>query len=311
MATQTIRVLRWHGGKGKLAPKIVPLLPKHHTYIEPFGGAAAVLLEKQPSEFEVYNDINSDLVNFFRMLREAPEDLIRAIELTPYAREEYAVAGGPVEDPVERARRFMVASWMTVSAYTGTFRSETDWRRLLHYTKGTHNPPSVEWQRLSARLWGCSQRLRTIQIDNRPAKDIIVKYDGPGACFYIDPPYMAEVRTGPKRYEGEMTDDEHVELLELLNGSEGAQVVSSYDNPLYAQQLTRARGWVQHKFEMTLHSTMAGLGQKRHTRVESVWVRAARAPSQTTLSEAETWTLSINSSNFGMMSAWEVVTSWT
>lgn len=274
----TRRVLRWHGGKGRLASRIVELLPPHAAYIEPYGGGAAVLLEKEPSEFEVYNDINGELVNFFRVLRDRPEDLVRAIELTPYARDEYAGAGEASADEVERARIFMVLSWMTLGGSEGRFRSATDWRRLLHHKEGGRAPPSVEWQGLASRLWGCSQRLRRVQIENRPAIEVLEKYAASNGVAYVDPPYPAGVRSGPKKYAGEMDTDEHQELLEVLNGLECAMVVSSYDNPLYARELTAARGWTKRDFTVTLQSTKAGKGQKRHDRVETVWIRPAQAP---------------------------------
>lgn len=283
MTTKTLRVLRYHGGKGRLAAQLVKLLPPHTVYIEPFGGAAAVLLEKEPASFEVYNDLNGDLVNFFRILRDRPEDLVRAIELTPYAREEYALSGIPAEDELERARRFFVMSWMTLGGSEGRFRSETDWRRLLHQGDGGRAPPSVEFQQLAGRLWGCAQRLRRVQIDNKPADEILEKYAATNAVAYVDPPYMTETRSGPKRYALEMDEAEHRDLLEVLNQVDSALVVSTYDNELYAQELTAARGWSRHAFTVTLQSTKAGKGQKRHDRVEVAFVRAARAPAQRTL----------------------------
>lgn len=286
MPTKTRRVLRYHGGKGRLAAQLVKMLAPHTVYIEPFGGAAAVLLEKAPSEFEVYNDLNGDLVNFFRILRDRPEDLVRAIELTPYAREEYALSGIASTDELERARRFAVMSWMTLGGSEGRFRSETDWRRLLHQKEGGHAPPPIEWQNLAGRLWGCAQRLRRVQIDNRPAVEILEKYAASNAVAYVDPPYMTATRSGPKRYALEMDEADHRELLEVLNQVDCALVVSTYDNELYARELTKTRGWSRHAFTVTLQSTKAGRGQKRHERTEVAFVRAARAPAQRTLEAA-------------------------
>jgi len=279
------RVLRWHGGKGKLAPKIVPLLPKHHSYVELFGGGGAVLLEKDPSEFEVYNDINGDLVNFFRVLRARPEELIRLVELTLYSRDEYKDAGEPTQDPLERARRFITCSWMTVSGYQGQFRSETDWRRLCHYNPGEHNPPSVEWQRLGARLWACVQRLRLVQVENRPALDVLKSYDGPGVLFYADPPYVASTRSGPKKYSSEMSEQDHANLVEKLLDAQGAVVLSGYRSELYDNLL---KGVERHDFAVTLHSTRAGKGQHRGQRLECLWIKregVARAGAQRSLLE--------------------------
>jgi DNA adenine methylase len=284
----TAPVLRWHGGKGKLANKIVPLLPRHHTYVEPFGGGAAVLLEKDPSGFEIYNDLNGRLVNFFQVLRDRPEDLVRAVELTPYARGEYATCADGAEDPVEDARRFVTASWMSLGGYEGQFRSVTDWRRLLHSNGDARYAPSVEWQKIGPRLMACAQRLRSVQIDCKPALEILADYDKENVLFYLDPPYPLEVRTGPKRYAYEMTMAEHRTLLEAAVRLEGAVVISCYRNELYDQILSADAGWHRRDFDVVLHSTTAGLGQKRHNRIESLWIRTPRPNQQTTLLEVAT-----------------------
>jgi DNA adenine methylase len=276
----TARVLRWHGGKGKMAAKLVTLLPAHQVYTEAYGGSAAVLLEKPPSQFEVYNDLNGDLVNFYRVLRNEPEELIRQIELTPYARDEYATAGDEVEDPIERARRFMVASWMTVAGFDGKFRSVTDWRRLLRSDRPA--PPSRQWASLGNRLWAAAQRLRSVQIDNKPALDILQDYDAPNVCHYIDPPYPTSTRTGPKRYPFEMNDAQHAEMLEVVIRLQGSVVISSYRNEVYDRAL---RSFTRHDITVPLHSTMAGRGQKRTERTECVWVRAPHPHQQATLLE--------------------------
>lgn len=268
----TARVLRWHGGKGKMAAKIVRFLPPHDTYTEVYGGGAAVLLEKKPATFEVYNDLNGDLVNFFRVLRDRPEELIREISLTPYAREEYELAGKAAEDVVERARRFMVASWMTISGFQGKYRSPTDWRRLTHL--GRSYPPTHAWASIESRLLLAAQRLRPVQIDNVPALKALADYDGPNVCHYVDPPYPVGTRSGPKRYAFEMTDADHAELLEVATGLQGAVVISSYPNDLYNESL---RGFARHDIAVELHSTKRGRGQKTTARTECVWVRRAGA----------------------------------
>lgn len=264
-------VLRWHGGKGLLADRLVPLLPPHDTYCELYGGAAAVLLAKEPARFEVYNDLNGRLVEFFRVLRDRTEDLADAIAFTPYSREEYVRAFEPTDDPVERARRFAVISWMTVQGFSGHDDRPTHWRRLTHMRPTGRRAPAVQWSTLDDRLRAAARRLRRVQIDKRPALELMRVYDQRDVTFYLDPPYPMSTRTGPKRYSSEMGNQDHRALLRAARRAKGSVVISSYPNRIYAQEL---KGVPHTDFRVSLISANGGRGKgwSASKRLERVWV---------------------------------------
>jgi len=177
-----LRILRMYGAKWRLAPWIVKHFPPRHVYVEAFGGSAAVLLSKEPSPVEVYNDLDGEVVNFFRVLREQPEDLARAIAFTPYARSELDTAWEPTDDPLEAARRFAVRSWMAIGGPTTRWKSGFRFRRdrmavLLRW-----------WREMPERLAAVAFRLQGVLIENRDYREILEDFDGPKTLFYFDPP---------------------------------------------------------------------------------------------------------------------------
>ena len=235
-------VLRYHGAKWKIAPWIIRHFPPHTTYVEVFGGSAGVLLRKRLSPIEVYNDLDGEVVNFFRMLRERPEALARAVELTPYARAELETAREPADDPLEAARRFAVRSWMSIGGPT------TQWRSGFRYRRDDKSQMWVQWNRLPAAIVATARRLKTITIENADWQTILRRYDAPETLFYCDPPYLGETRSkwGKFRaaYKHEFTDADHEALAEALQGIQGMVVISGYPSPLYAE-LYEARGWAR------------------------------------------------------------------
>lgn len=223
--------LRYHGGKWKLANWIIQQFPPHVCYVEPFGGGASVLLRKPPSFIEVYNDLNGGVVNFFRVLRENPDEFIRLIELTPYSRQEFAEAQEPTDDPIEQARRFYVWAWQ------GRGRAGVvepgGWRFMSRPTRG--RTPVHDWIN-NQHLWGLVQRLRMVQIENSDALTVISRYDSPDALYYVDPPYVQSTRGarwGCAAYAYEYSDDQHRELARLLHEVTGTVVLSGYPSALY------------------------------------------------------------------------------
>ena len=176
-------VLRYYGGKWRLAPWILRHFPPHEVYVEPFGGSAAVLLQKPESPLEVWNDLGLEVYNFFAVLRDEAlcARLVRALEFTPWHREEfercYAGLGEPQDDPVERARRFFVVSWQGVGA-------PPSWRHVLHARY--HDVPSHTWS--FDHLLAASRRLRRVQLEHRDALEVMGRYDSPDTLFYLDPP---------------------------------------------------------------------------------------------------------------------------
>lgn len=224
--------LRWTGSKWQLANWLISQFPPHELYCEPYCGGAAIFFRKWPSKIEVLNDLDGDVVNFFTVLRERTEDLVRAIHLTPYAREEYELAYKPSADPLERARRFYVCSRQSFGAFAGR---KTGWRSQRNWNRGTSI--TGEWRRLEGLLMA-AERLKDALIERDDALDVIARYDGPRALFYVDPPYVLSSRSqgvGRKRYQHEMTDDDHRRLAEVLHQVRGMVLVSGYDSALYRE----------------------------------------------------------------------------
>lgn len=237
----------YYGGKQRLLSDLLPLLPKADHYCEPFAGSAAVLLNRAPSPIETLNDLNGDIVNFFRMLRDQPADLIGRLELTPYAREEFYEAWEPTDDPTERARRFFVRAVMDY-AKAGAKKDRS------FSTNATYDRSQfcyAPWNMLKKveGLGDIVQRLRMVQIENRPAIQLIRKYDRPRTLFYCDPPYLPETRTSSADYAHEMSDDDHHELAEALNSARGFVALSGYDSPTM-DQLYPPRRWHKTRFKM-------------------------------------------------------------
>lgn len=223
--------LRYHGAKWRIADWVISNFPPHTAYIEPFCGGAGVLLQKPLSSFEVINDLDNNVINFFDVLRERPDDLIRAIELTPYARAELERARRPADDPLEKARRFYVLSWQ--QHHPGRMDKNTGWRVMY---RNTRNWGVVQdWNRTS-HLYDVAARLKHVQIECRDALQVIEHYDTPKTLFYIDPPYMKETRSdnwGGRAYRFEMNDEDHQQLATLLHRVQGMVVLSGYPSVLY------------------------------------------------------------------------------
>ncbi|MGE4552988.1 MAG: DNA adenine methylase [Desulfovibrionaceae bacterium] len=225
-------VLRYHGGKFRLAPWIVANLPAHVAYVEPFGGAASVLLHKPRAKVEVYNDLDDEVVGLFRVLRdpEAAGRLRDLVALTPFARGEYEAAFEPCDEPVERARRMLVRSFMGVSSNAATRKARAGFRRK----RMGEVTPAADWSSWPEAVGSMVERLRGVVVECRDALEVIRAYDEPGALIYADPPYPRETRTcHHASYRHELTDQDHEDLARALHGLRGAAVVSGYRCDLY------------------------------------------------------------------------------
>lgn len=250
-------ILRWHGGKWKLAPWIISHFPPHKVYIEPFGGAGSVLLQKLPVLTEVWNDLEGEVVNLFRVLRSSADELARLIYLTPFSREEYHSLYGICDDPVERARQFVARSFMGQSS-KGALRKSGFNSRI--------NPDGFASRLNSLRampeeFYAIAERFRNVIIEQKPAADIFAQYDRPDVLFYVDPPYLSD---RAKHYTHELDEAGHVALLDTLCGLEGMAVVSGYRSQLYDNALTDCR-----RVEIEAHAD-GGID-----RVEVVWLNPA------------------------------------
>lgn len=259
--------LRYHGGKWTLASWIISHFPSHEHYVEPYGGGASVLISKPPSKIETYNDLDSRVVEFFRVLRERPKDLIHTIELTPWSREELLISREPLDeshsDPcLERARRFFVAAWMGRGKATATM--STGWRYEISAIRGTR---AYKDFRDLERLEAIAGRLLNVQIDNDDALSVIDRFDTPDTLFYLDPPYVQSSRSerwGKKAYSYEMSDNDHEQLLVKLLSIEGMAVLSGYPNEMYDSYLQE---WTC----VTKEVTTDGRGDTLPKRTECLW----------------------------------------
>lgn len=232
-------MLRYHGGKWNLAPWIISHFPQHETYVEPYGGGGgSVLLRKLRAGIEVYNDIEGEVVNLFRVLRDADlgPRLVEAIELTPFARDEFDAAYEPTEDPLEQARRTVVRSFMGYGSVSSS-GEKTGFRATC---KRARSHSAKDWSTLPNGLTQVIDRLRGVVIENQDAYAVCSAHDGPSTLHYVDPPYVLSTRrrgspSCRKGYRHEMNDEDHALMACWLRQLRGMVVVSGYDCDLYRE----------------------------------------------------------------------------
>jgi DNA adenine methylase len=258
--------LRYHGAKWRLAPWIIRHLPEHRIYIEPFAGSAGVLLRKPRAFSEVINDLDGDLVNLFRVLRDpaSAARLIRQLELTPFAREEFAGAGVPAAEMAERARRLLVRSHMGFGSDAACGHPCTGFRAKCARSRTT---AAHDWAGLPKTLASVVARLRGVVIEHRDALEVIAQQDRHDALFYVDPPYLAATRRrshrrGGSSYRHEMaTEEAHRRLAAALRGVTGAVALSGYPSPLYDELYA---GW--------RHVEKRAMAEGARVRTEVLWM---------------------------------------
>ena len=226
--------LRYPGSKWSIATEIVSHFGSHYHYVEPYFGSGAVFFTKDPSPHELINDTNHVLVNFFKVLRDRTEDLCWALENTPWARDEYTISDEPSSDDLESARRFVVRIWQ---AHASDLAKKTGWKN--RGVKQRARGMSVRWQRVPAEVSQLAWRLADAEIENRPALEVVRRFAAADCLIYADPPYLPSTRT-QKMYAHEMTEAEHVRMLEALVAHPGPVVLSGYTNDLYVEHLV---GW--------------------------------------------------------------------
>lgn len=237
--------LRWHGGKWLLAPWIIAHFPAHEVYVEPFGGAASVLLRKPRSYAEVYNDLDCEAVNLFRVLRDEnrAERLIASLRLTPFSREEFELAYRRGRDPVERARRLVVRSFQGFGSDGATGEYRTGFRANSNRSGST---PATDWNNFPEALELIAQRFKGVVIERRQASIVMASHDRADALHFVDPPYLLETRSRTNRrrgggtYRHELTVDQHRALLAFLVTLKGMVVLCGYPSALYDDALP---GW--------------------------------------------------------------------
>lgn len=262
--------LRYHGGKWLLAPWIISLMPPHRVYVEPFAGGANVLLQKPRVAAEVYNDLDGQVVNVFRVLQdpEKAERLARRITLTPYARAEFDRTYTIPSDDVEAAAFTIIRSFMGHGTDSITRKHRTGFRAKMSDRRAM---PAVAWAGWPETIPAFVDRLRCVVIENRKAVEVIERLDTPGTLFYVDPPYVTSTRSSlsdgrgaSHGYRHEMTNDEHVELAHVLRSVDGMVMLSGYDCELYSKLYG---DWL--RMERTT------LADGARPRVESLWLNPA------------------------------------
>ena len=259
----------WYGGKFSHRNWLLPLLPQCHHYCEPFAGSAAVLLNRPPSPIETYNDLDGEVVNFFRVLRTEKNRLVEAIGLTPFSREEFSLACtiDPNLDPLERARRFYVRA-RQVRTGLAQKASIGRWANCKLTSRSGMSGVISRWLGGVEALPEIADRLLRVQIENRPAIDVIRLYDSPQTLFYCDPPYVHNTRGDASAYGHEMSDEDHRKLAEVLNAAQGMVAISNYECDLMDELYPPERWNKLIAQPRTNHST-------KGTRVEVLWTNYA------------------------------------
>lgn len=229
-------VLRWHGGKYVLAPWVISHFPAHRIYVEPFGGAASVLLRKPRAYAEVYNDLDDEVVNLFRVLRsDMSAALVEALRLTPFAETEFRLSYEQSDDNLERARRMVIRSFMGFGS--NGHNRKTGFRANSNRSGTT---PAHDWRNYPDALAAVVERLQGVVIQCRDARKVMLAHDSDHTLHYVDPPYLAGTRDAGADYAHEMTDADHADLLAFLKALAGKVVLSGYPAPVYDEALA---GW--------------------------------------------------------------------
>ncbi len=268
MTAVTRPALRYHGSKYRLAPWIIDFFPPHRVYVEPFGGAASVLLRKPRAYAEIYNDLFDGVVEVFRVLRDPVKatELLRRLRLTPFARAEFEDAYEPAVDEIDGVRKTLIRSYMGFGA-TGVLGHITGFRGNSNRSGTT---PAHDWVNYAEALPAFTERLAGVVIESKPALELLVEFDTPETLFYLDPPYVHSTRTlgnphcAKHRYAYEMDDEAHRGLADALRKTKGMVVLSGYPCALYEELFA---DW--ERFER------AALADGARARTEVVWLNPA------------------------------------
>ncbi|MBO5060261.1 MAG: DNA adenine methylase [Clostridia bacterium] len=257
-------ILKYPGAKWRIADWIISNMPEHHSYVEPYFGSGAVLFRKTPSKIETINDLDDDVINLFEVVRNNAEPLVRAVTYTPFSRKEYenAFTKEPV-DEIEKARRFLVRCWQghgfrNINGHRSGWKNDVQGREAAYALRN--------WYRLPQWIEMAVERLREVQIEKRPAVEVIQRFNYPNVLIYADPPYVLSTRSG-KNYNHEMSDADHVELCETLLKHKGSVILSGYDNEIYNEYM---RDWKKLSIDTT--------AEKGLKRVEVIWIKEGMKP---------------------------------
>lgn len=255
------QVLKYPGSKWNIARQLAELIPKHHSYVEPYFGSGALFFNKPPSNIETINDLDLDVTNLFRCIQKDSERLAKLIMTIPFSREEYdkqfeIPEGTVIADAYERAAGFLIRCWQGHGFRTNGYK--VGWKNDV---RGRESMYALwNWYRLPEWIIGIAERLRMVQIENRPALEVIKRFNYSNVFMYIDPPYLLGTRAG-KQYRHEMTDSDHEELLKVLLQSKAQIMISGYESDMYNDYL---KNWNKAYFK--------SCAEHNGTRTEVVWM---------------------------------------
>lgn len=267
MSPLNLSLVRWAGGKGRQLEQLLPLIPRSRIYVEPFGGGGVVLLNRERSEVEVYNDLDHQLYNLFRVVRDKVlfEDFANKLQWTLYSKQFFVDSLNlDIDD-----RLFMVEA--AVKFYT-MLNQGISGKRLASagdWATGKVDNLADRWVLRQQKLGFVRDRLQGVQVECRDALEVLGKWDSPATTFYCDPPYVLETRNGKQYYAVESDDDFHRRLVDTLTGLEGAVVLSGYRHPLYDR--LQDCGWSAESYGTTALMTVHDEGEERAERLEVVW----------------------------------------
>jgi DNA adenine methylase len=258
-------LILYHGSKWRIANWIISHFARHRLYVDLFGGSASVLLRKPRSEIEVYIDIDGEIVNLMKVVRDRGEELAHKIWMTPYARDEFRESFVLSDDPLEQARRTVTRSFQGYGgSYVTRGSKATPGGFRVAYKKG--NCPQKSWVNVPENILAVTERFQGVYIENLDFRKLLERYDQEDAQVYADPPYLPETRDYGSDYQYEMTIGDHCELAELLNKRKGPVVISGYYSELYNDLYT---GWMWKEKESRCAANTK--------RVERIWIKGLEA----------------------------------
>lgn len=229
-------VIKYPGAKWSVADWIISFFPPHHSYLEPFFGSGGVFFTKGRSNIETINDLDGEVVNLFSWIRNDPERLANEIYWIPYARDVYDKAFADREtetDSLRRAVNFAIRLMMGYGFRTSG--EKVGWKRDIQGREAAY--AARQWCDRPQVIMEAAERLRGVQIENRNAIELIQNFNHEKVLVYCDPPYVLSTRRG-KQYRCEMTDDDHLQLLDVLKKHKGPVLISGYSSPMYEAELS-------------------------------------------------------------------------
>jgi DNA adenine methylase len=255
----------YYGAKVRIASQIINSLPPHNAWVEAFCGSAALTIAKKQAPIEIINDLDDQIINLFKQLRNNSENLISAVSLTPYARKEYFDAKKSEDslDPLEKARRFLISTMMTVNGAVG--ETGAGFSFAQSYSRNGREARVNRWYNLPNRLEKVVERLRSVRIENRDARELLNMFlNKPATLFYMDPPYLMD---RSYQYNHDIDESFHVDLLELSNKAKCMILISSYNNDLYNEMLSPKNGWKK----SIIRTNTGDTSGKKYEREEVLW----------------------------------------